>query len=93
MEENRIKPIDDVFVEIYEEGHRIGAIQRSGFHNVSGAVEAAYQGCRANYNPIEDFVWRVTNLSTKTSARYRVDAGGHLRILPEERPQQSSATA
>lgn len=50
------------------------------------AVEAAYEGSNATHNPIEDYVWRVTNLSTGTSARYRVDAGGHLRILPEERP-------
>ena len=84
METNRIHPIDDVMIEIYEEGHRVGAIQRSGFNNVSEAVEAAYEGSRATHNPIEDYVWKVTNLSTGTSARYRVNAGGHLRILPEE---------
>lgn len=49
METNRIHPIDDVMIEIYEEGHRVGAIQRSGFNNVSEAVEAAYEGSRATH--------------------------------------------
>ncbi len=86
METNRINPIDDVRVEIYEGQYKVGAIMRSGFHNVTEAVESAYESSRATHNPIEDYVWRVTNLSTGTSARYRIDAGGHLRILPEERP-------
>ncbi len=85
MENNRIRPIDDVRVEIYELGHKVGAIQRSGFHNVTEAIEAAYLGSRFDLNPIEDYVWRVTNLSTGTSGRYRVNAGGNVKILPEER--------
>lgn len=86
MENNRINPIDDVRVEIYEDARKVDAMQRSGFHNVAEAVEAAYEGSRATRNPIEDYVWRVINLSTGTSARYRVNAGGHLAILPEPRP-------
>lgn len=85
METNRIHPIDDVLVEIYDGAHRVGAIQRSGFHNVTEAVESAYRRSRATHDPIEDYVWRVTNLTTSTSARYRVNAGGHLRIIPDER--------
>lgn len=85
MKDNRINPIDDVSIEIYEGAHKVDTIMRSGMHSVSEAVEAAYEGSNATHNPIEDYVWRVTNLSTSTSARYRVDAGGHLRILPEER--------
>lgn len=86
MENNRINPSDDVRVEIYEGAHKVDTIVRSGLHNVGQAVEAAYEGSNATHNPIEDYVWRVTNLTTGTSARYRVNAGGHLRILPEERP-------
>ena len=33
---------------------------------------------------IEDYVFRVSDLATGTSARYRVNAGGNLKILPEE---------
>lgn len=86
MKDNRINPIDDVSIEIYEGAHKVDTIMRSGMHSVSEAVEAAYEGNNVTHNPIEDYVWRVTNLSTGTSSRYRVDAGGHLRILPEERP-------
>ena len=36
-------------------------------------------------NVIENFVFTVSNLTTGTSARYRVNAGGHVRILAEVR--------
>ena len=38
-------------------------------------------------NDIENYVFTVTNETTGTSARYRVNAGGHVRILPELHPQ------
>ena len=34
----------------------------------------------------EDYVFTVTNLTNGTSARYRINAGHHEVILPEERP-------
>lgn len=33
---------------------------------------------------IEDYVFRVTDLSDNTSARYRVDAGDKVRLISEE---------
>lgn len=84
MENNRLHPIDDVRVELWFDGKMIDAYQSSGFHTVSEAVAAAYESTdRANLN-IEDYVFTVKNLATGSSARYRVNAGGHLRILPEE---------
>lgn len=84
MENNRIYPIDDVRVELWFDGRMIDAYQSSGFHTVSVAVSAAYESTdHANMN-IEDYVFTVKNLATGTSARYRIDAGGHLRILPDE---------
>ena len=86
MENNRINLEDNIRVEIYDDGHKVDTVDLTGLHNVSDAVDAAYRNSKATFNPIEDYVWRVSNLTTDTSARYRVDAGGHLRILPEERP-------
>ena len=84
MENNRIHPTDDVRVEFWFDGKEIDTWQGSGFHAVSQAVNAAYDGSeRANLN-IEDYVFTVKNLTTGTSARYRVNAGDNLRILPEE---------
>lgn len=82
--ENRIHPADDVMVEFYFDGKKIDTYEGSGYHTVDEAIRNAYDGSeRANVN-IEDYVFRVTNLSTKTSARYRVDAGDKVKILPEE---------
>lgn len=84
MTQNRIHPADDVLVELYFDGKKIDTYEGSGFHTIEEAVCNAYDGSeRANVN-IEDYVFRVTNLADKTSARYRVNAGGNVKILPEE---------
>lgn len=81
---NRIRPIDDVLVELYFDGKKIDAFEGSGFHTIDEAVRNAYEASeRTNVN-IEDYVFRVTNLADHTSARYRVNAGGNVKILPEE---------
>lgn len=84
MTQNRVHPQDDIHVDLYDEGKKIDAYQGSGYHSVEEAVTAAYEGSSRNSLNIEDYVFSVTNLTTGTSARYRVNAGGHLRILPEE---------
>lgn len=83
MTENRLHPIDDVLVELYFDGKKIDTFQGSGFHTVDEAIHNAYEGSeRANVN-IEDYVFRVTDLAKGTSARYRINAGGNVKILPE----------
>lgn len=44
-----------------------------------------YRNPEAGANRMEDYVYTVTDLTTGTTARYRINAGGHVRILPEER--------
>lgn len=84
MTANRIHPIDDVLVELYFDGKKVDTYEGSGFHTVEQAIQNAYDGSeRANVN-IEDYVFRVTNLADHTSARYRINAGGNVKILPEE---------
>lgn len=84
MTANRIRPIDEVLVEFYYDGKKVDIYEGSGFHTVEEAIQNAYDGsARANVN-IEDYVFRVTNLGDSTSARYRVNAGGNVKLIPEE---------
>lgn len=84
MTANRIRPIDEVLVEFYYDGKKVDTYEGSGFHTVEEAIQNAYDGSeRANVN-IEDYVFRVTNLGDSTSVRYRVNAGGNVKLIPEE---------
>lgn len=80
---NRITPIDDIKVDIYEEARKVDSWQGSGLHTVEEAVRNAFEGSRQSNN-IEDYVFLVRNLSSGTEARYRVNAGGNIHIIPEE---------
>ena len=84
MKHNAIHPIDDVQEEIYLDGHRIDTYQGSGYHNITEAIDTAYEASDRTNNPADDYVYRVTNLPTGTVARYRINAGDHVVILPEE---------
>lgn len=84
MKNNRIKPIDDVRVVLEYNGKEKDAYQGSGFHTVEEVVEAAYDSTDKGHLDIEDYVFLVKNLSTGTEARYRVNAGGNVKVLPEE---------
>ncbi len=84
MAVNRIRPIDDVLVELYLEGKKVDTYEGSGFHTIDEAVRSAYESSKREYVNIEDYVFRVTNLAEHTSARYRVNAGGNLKLIPEE---------
>ena len=82
---NHLSPSDSVKIEIFTPtGYCISTWQGSGFSNLGEAVTAAYEGSGSLNMPAEDYVYTVTDLTRGTSARYRIDASGHLRILPEE---------
>lgn len=84
MSNNRLRPIDDVRVEMDYNGKEIDAFQGSGYNTIQEAVRTAYEASKRTDLNIEDYVFRVTNLTTGTSARYRVNAGDNIKILPEE---------
>lgn len=84
MAVNRIRPIDDVLVELYLEGKKVDTYEGSGFHTIDEAVRSAYESSKREYVNIEDYVFRVTNLAEHTSVRYRVNAGGNVKLIPEE---------
>lgn len=85
MTTNRIHPIDEVMIEIYFEGRKVDTYEGSGYHTVDEAVKNAYDGSNRTPLEIEDYVFEVKNLATGTSARYRVNAGDHARLIPEEK--------
>lgn len=84
MTTNRIHPTDDVLVEMYFDGKKVDTFQGSGFHTVEQAVRNAYDASERRDVNIEDYVYRVTDLADNTSARYRVNAGGNVKLIPEE---------
>lgn len=84
MNANRIRPTDNVLVEIYLDGKEVDAYEGSGFHTVEQAVGNAFDNSERSDKDIEDYVFRVTNLADHTSARYRVNAGGNVKLIPEE---------
>lgn len=87
MTANRLHPDDRALVEIYFDGKKVTDYESSGFHTVEQAMETAFNNftdsASAEMN-IEDYVFRVTNLADNTSARYRVNAGGNVKLIPEE---------
>lgn len=83
MTVNRMHPVDNVVVQMYLDGKETATYQGTGLHNVEEAIRSAYQATDAPKN-IEDCVFRVSDLTDSTSARYRVDAGGIVRLIPEE---------
>ena len=84
MNANRIRPTDNVLVEIYLDGKEVDTYEGSGFHTVEQVVGNAFDNQERADTNIEDYVFRVTNLADHTSARYRVNAGGNVKLIPEE---------
>lgn len=80
---NRLHAADRVQVEIYLEGKEVGSYEGTGFHNVEQAVQDAVRRSGRSVKNIEDYVFRVTDLSDRTSARYRINAGGNLKLIVE----------
>ncbi len=84
---NRIRPADDVRIEIHDdEGKLVDAYQGSGYNTVEEAIMAAYEGAAHAPLDIRDYIFTVANLTDRTSARYRMNAHDHVRILAEPHP-------
>lgn len=82
---NRIHTIDEVMIEIYDpEGRKVDTYEGSGFHTVAEAIENAYDGSAHTPLAAEDYVYKVIDLKNNTCGRYRINAGGNVKILPEE---------
>lgn len=84
MKVNRIHPTEEVAVDIYFEGKKVDSYKDSGNHTIEQAIQNAYDGSQRTNIDIEDYVFRVTNLADNTTARYRINAGGNAKLIPEE---------
>lgn len=85
MTADRLHPDDKVRVDLYLEGKDIGAFEGTGFHTVAEAIHKAFDSSGHTGANIEDYVFRVTDLARNTTARYRINAGGNTKLIPEER--------
>ena len=81
MKANRHHPHDNVRIELLFDDRIEDAYQGSGYHNIGEAILAAFNGNPRKYLNIEDYVFAVTDLTTGTSGRYRVNAGGNITHL------------
>lgn len=84
MSVNRLHPDDNVLVNLYLDGKEVDSYEGSGFHTVEQAVRTAYDESKRVNMDIEYYVFRVTDLADNTSARYRINAGGNVKLIPEE---------
>ena len=84
MESDRLRPEDKVQVKAYEEDGELAAEgEATGFHTVREAIEATYESITDDENKadIRDYVFEVSNITTGTSARYRVNAHGNVKLI------------
>lgn len=82
-ETNRIKPSDEVKLTVYQNGRAVDSFEGTGFKELDELVTEVFENSNLDDRNREDYVFKVTNISTGTSARYRVNAGGHLKLIPE----------
>lgn len=81
METNRIKPGQKVDVQITaESGDQLFTFTCNNVHNVTEAINEAYDASGIQESKL-DFTYTVTNLDTNISERYRINAGGNVKLL------------
>lgn len=79
-----LKPQDPVSVTIWgPENSRLYQSTNTGYHSVEDAVKEAISNAGLIVSP-EECVYEVTNEDTLVSHCYRINAGGHLVLIPEE---------
>lgn len=78
---NRLSPTDEVKVIVYADDSTIVyTASLTGCRSVRQAIVRTYDKSAL---PHDDryYVYRVTNLTTGTSARYRMDANNNIRLI------------
>ena len=82
MSENRFMTEDTVKVEIFFEEKVVSVYEGTGFTVVDEAIAAAWQAFPEHKYSIETYTFKVSDLSTGTSALYRFNAHGHPVLIP-----------
>lgn len=79
-----LKPQDSVSVTIWgPEGSRLYQSTNTGYHTVKEAIKIALQNAGLEISP-EYCVFEVRNDETLVSHSYRLNAHGHLELIPTE---------
>lgn len=84
MESDRLRVGDKVLVKVYEDTGELAArSEGTGFHTVREAIDATYESMADGDDKADkrDYVFEVSDLTTGTSARYRVNAHGNVRLI------------
>lgn len=79
---DRLRPEDTVKVEIVNvNGDKVAGYKGSGFSKISEAIDNAYNAYSELLGSKEDYVYTVTDMTDNISHRYRINAGGHVKLL------------
>lgn len=79
-----LKPEDQVTVTIWgPDDSRLYDSTHTGYHSIEEAIKEAIANAGLEINP-EDCVFEVSNLTTSVSHKYRLNAHGHLVLMPTE---------
>lgn len=79
---NRVRPDDKVRVEIENvNGDVVSTYKGSGFSRVEEAIGAAYEYNSELLGPMADYVYSVGDSATGVCHRYRINAGGNVKLI------------
>ena len=81
METNRIRKGEKVVVEIYENATKVGSYQTTDAHDIEEAIREAYRSSDRYADPMQDYVFKVTESTTGTESRYRINAHGNVKLI------------
>lgn len=80
METNRLRPEDQVNVRAIDaNGNVVADFTGTGYHDIAEAINATAPRLPAG-TTVRDYAFQVSDLTTGTSNRYFVNAGGHPRL-------------
>lgn len=78
---DRLRPEDEVKVIVIDDtGTLVYTYDAKGFHTLEDAAKTAFEASGID-SDIRDYTFRITNLVTGTSARYRFNAHDYLHLI------------
>lgn len=81
MKSDTLTPKDLVKTDIFDaEGRELYTLEGSGFQNLRSAITAAFRQSHLGGMP-NDYVYRVTNLNSDVTHRYRLNADENLTLI------------
>lgn len=79
---NRVRPDDKVRVAIENvNGDVVSTYKGTGFSRVEEAIDAAYEYNSGLLGPMADYVYSIDDSTTGVCHRYRINAGGNVKLI------------